>query len=91
MLQACGANCEECPSFQKECQGCHVLQGKVYWAEYIGVEVCPVYQCCQDKELAHCGGCAELPCKMWYELKDPTWSDEEQMASIKKRVQLLKG
>jgi len=91
MLQVCGANCEECTSFKKECQGCDVIQGKVFWAEYVGKEVCPMYQCCKDKALDHCGGCAELPCKMWYEIKDPNWSDEEHINSINERVRLLKG
>lgn len=91
MLQACGANCEECHSYKKECEGCRALQGKVYWVGYIGQDVCPMYQCCQDKGYEHCGGCAELPCKMWYEIKDPTWTDEEHIASINMRVSLLKG
>lgn len=90
MLQVCGVNCEGCPSYPEECQGCQALKGKVFWVGYIGKDVCPVYQCCQDKSLAHCGGCAELPCKMWYELKDPNWTDEEHIASINERVRSLK-
>lgn len=90
MLQACGANCEGCPSFQKECAGCDQIKGKVYWAQYIGQVICPMYQCCHDKALKHCGSCSELPCKMWYEIKDPSYSDEEHIHSINERVRLLK-
>ncbi len=90
MIQACGANCEECPSFKKECAGCEKIKGKVYWAQYIGQDICPIYKCCQDKFLGHCGDCAELPCKMWYEIKDPSYSYEEHIQSINERVRLLK-
>ncbi|MGE5391193.1 MAG: DUF3795 domain-containing protein [Deltaproteobacteria bacterium] len=91
MLQVCGVNCEECPSYPEECKGCRAIQGKVFWVGYIGQEVCPMYKCCQDKGYEHCGGCAELPCKMWYEIKDPTLADEEHIASINTRVSILKG
>jgi hypothetical protein len=75
-----------------ECKGdCETLKGKVYWAKYIGVEVCPVYQCVQDHGLKSCGDCEKLPCQLWFTLKDPSMTDAEHEKSIKDRVKLLKA
>jgi hypothetical protein len=90
MLQKCGVNCNECYVFQKECPGCGEVGGKPYWTHYIGGGPCPVYQCCEEKAVHNCGECRELPCKLWYDLKDPSISDDEHLNSINKRVTLLK-
>lgn len=90
MLSLCGAKCEECTSYKTECGGCKHTQGKVMWTQYIGQDTCPIYKCCQEKTLEHCGGCQQLPCKIWYEIKDPSWSDAEHLHSINERVKLLK-
>lgn len=89
MVNRCGCYCDECNSFQKECKGCHEICGKVYWAEYIGEDTCPIFKCCDEKKIDKCGRCSEIPCKKWYELKDPSLSDEEHLSSIDKRVKLL--
>lgn len=90
MINKCGAFCPECYAFKKECPGCKEVGGKVYWTEYIGEETCPVFKCCENKKIDSCGGCSELPCKKWYDLKDPSLSDEEHLNSINRRVALLR-
>lgn len=90
MMTRCGAICDECPSFNTECAGCGPICGRVFWAKYIDKEICPVYQCCDDKKIKNCGECSELPCKMWFELKDPEMTDAQHKVSIDKRVERLR-
>ena len=91
MLTVCGADCETCHEYQKTCDGCQKLQGKVVWTEMIGTDTCPIYKCAvTDKKLAHCGQCKELPCHMFFDLKDPAMTDEEHLAGTKLRVARLK-
>lgn len=90
MLCVCGADCDNCHSFGKECAGCEALQGKVYWAAYLGKDVCPYYQCVRDKGLNHCGDCENIPCELWYSLKDPSMTDEQHEASVRERVDMFK-
>lgn len=92
-LSPCGTTCPDCPSYEKsECAGCSSIQGKVYWAPYVSATVCPVYNCVvNEKKLPHCGKCQDLPCKMWYDLKDPSYTDEQHEKSIRDRVERLRG
>lgn len=89
MLCVCGASCEGC-NHRGECSGCEAQQGRVFWTRYIGVEVCPVYQCVKDKDYKDCGDCAKLPCDIWLTLKDPAQSEEDHQKSIVDRVAKLK-
>ncbi len=54
----CGLLCSRC-SYREEsgCKGCTQI-GKPFWGEQ-----CPVKSCCEGREQAHCGQCAEFPCK----------------------------
>ena len=91
MLCACGACCEGC-SYAAECGGtCEKLRGRVFWAHYIGAEVCPIYQCVQDNGYQNCGDCAKLPCEIWFNVKDPNVSEEEGRKSVADRVAKLKA
>ena len=90
MIEVCGADCTTCPDYQKTCDGCRKIQGKVYWAAMIGTDVCPIYKCVSDKKLAHCGQCDQLPCNLYFDLKDPSYSDEEHKKGIQLRVVRLK-
>lgn len=91
MLCVCGASCESCPHLNVECKtSCENQQGKVYWAKFIGADVCPVYQCVADQEYSSCGNCEKLPCEIWFTLKDPSMTDEEHQQSITDRVKLLR-
>jgi hypothetical protein len=92
MLCVCGASCERCPHLYVECKtDCENLQGKVYWAKFIGADVCPVYQCVKDHGYTNCGDCEKLPCEIWFTLKDPSMTNEEHQQSIADRVKLLIG
>lgn len=85
----CGADCGECGRFPGLCAECSRIEGKVWWLQYTGAPVCPVYGCCVlGKGLQNCGGCAELPCARF--VKDPTVSDEQNAANLKKMLLRLK-
>ncbi len=55
----CGILCKEC-EFAKtvNCKGCVQIK-KPFWGEK-----CPVKDCCETKELEHCGQCIEFPCEL---------------------------
>lgn len=89
MLSVCGVDCGGCSYHGKECAGCSEVQGNVFWVQYINADCCPIYQCVREKQLASCGQCGDIPCKTWYELKDPQWSEAEHQESIKKRLAAL--
>jgi len=91
MLCVCGACCEGCNHSEQCVGGCEAQQGRVFWTQYIGVEVCPVYQCVKDNGYNSCGDCAKLPCETWRTLKDPATSDAEHQKSIDDRVTKLKA
>lgn len=89
MLCVCGACCEGC-NYNKECSGgCEAQQGRVFWAQYINVEVCPIYQCVNDNGYKNCSDCAKIPCETWFAVKDPATSDAEHQKSIDDRVAKL--
>lgn len=53
----CGTDCVGCGFREKfSCSGCIEQNGKVFWGE------CDIFKCADDKWLAHCGKCGELPC-----------------------------
>ncbi|MDD4600737.1 hypothetical protein SDC9_20905 [bioreactor metagenome] len=89
MLSVCGVICGDCKSYGTECAGCQQIEGKVFWAQYIGADICPTYKCVRDKSVNHCGECTQMPCELWFSLKDPGWSEEEHQASIKMRQEAL--
>lgn len=92
-LSTCGLICNECPSYGKECNGCRAVEGKPFWAlEMMPDKTCPLYRCAvNERKYADCGGCAELPCKMFLEMKDPSSTDEEHRQGIITRVARLQG
>jgi len=90
-LCVCGACCDNCPHYGNECVGCEAVKGKVYWAQYIGSDICPMFKCARDKIFNTCGDCSEIPCMLWSSIKDPEMSDEEHKKSIEERVLALKN
>jgi general stress protein 26 len=54
----CGLLCRGC-SFKEShgCKGCMETKGNPFHGS------CKIAQCCQEKGLAHCGECPEMPCK----------------------------
>jgi hypothetical protein len=92
VISACGLLCNECPYFEKECQGCFSMKGKPFWAVTAESGICALFDCSVNKkQFRDCGGCAELPCKMFLELKDPNISEIEHKKSIQLRVDVLRG
>lgn len=55
----CGICCKECEfKDQMNCKGCiHIT--KPFWAQ-----ACPVKDCVESKNLAHCGQCVSFPCAL---------------------------
>ena len=92
----CAAVCQECNKnnaefTDKPCKGCNEAKGKLFWAKYLGLDTCPIYHCCvNEKQLRHCGECGQLPCDIYFNTKDPSYSDEEHRKAIEKRVEVLK-
>ena len=83
----CGARCVNCPSFPKECKGCRNIKGRVFWTQYTGDTVCPIWKCCSEHNRENCGSCPDLPCARF--MKDPTISDEENEANLKQMIDNL--
>ena len=93
LLSACGLKCDECEHFNVTCTGCIAVKGSTFWAkEMMPDKVCPLFDCSvNNKKLLDCGGCSELPCQLFYNMKDPGSTDEEHQKSIGTRVALLKA
>jgi len=93
----CAIACEECNKIHEEffnnpCKGCNDMEGKIFWTKYLGLDTCPMYHCCvNEKQLKHCGQCAELPCEIYFNTKDPSLSDKEFKQGIQDRVKILKN
>ena len=85
----CGAVCTECLRFPSECAGCRKIEGKVFWTKYLNRERRAVYDCCvKDKGQRTCADCMELPCERF--TKDPTLTDEQNEAGLKKLLKNLR-
>ena len=84
----CGVICVECSLFPIHCEGCRKIKGRPHWLQYTGDSCCAVYDCCVNhKHRLNCGGCASLPCYRF--TKDPTVSDEQNMANLKQMLKRL--
>ena len=91
MISPCGCDCAKCENYKKSCAGCRKIKGKVFWAPFVNAPICPLYHCSvNEKHLKHCGECADLPCNLYYDTKDPTATEEEHEAGVAARVDMLK-
>lgn len=100
-VSVCGIDCDvariECNKHNEEfavepCQGCNAVKGKLFWAQYMGLDTCPIYNCCvNEKQLEHCGKCDELPCSIYFNTKDPSIPDDVFQQSILERAKILKS
>ena len=89
MISACGLLCGECEFYEKSCEGCDNIKGVVFW---MNGDICPFYKCAVvEHELKNCGDCSEIPCDMFYKIKDPNITEEKHLESINKRVSRLKN
>ena len=90
IISCCGVVCSACQYYPTDCAGCPAIEGKAFWLQYTGGNVCEIYQCCvEEKGLAHCGLCPELPCAR-YEAGDPTRSEEENEAIQREQLAQLR-
>lgn len=90
MISRCGVICEtDCKAFHVECEGCNELEGRVSWAKYLGKTHCPIYTCAKDQGFDTCADCGKAPCTLWYETRDPEFSDEQFAADIANRLKNL--
>jgi len=90
MITPCGVYCsKECSFFNNGCSGCHEIKGKVFWAKHYGSDICPIYECVQERELKNCGHCSRLPCRLWFSTRDPSLGDEEFQKEIAFRLSNL--
>jgi hypothetical protein len=93
LLSACGLICDNCEFLNKTCTGCHNVKGSTFWAkEMMPSKTCPMYDCPVNKKgFKDCGGCNELPCKLFLDMKDPNTTEEEHHKSIGERVARLRA
>lgn len=91
VVGVCGCICSECRIFEKECLGCHSIEGKACWLHEVGLDVCDFYECgAIEKKLNHCGECSEIPCEKFWKNKNPAWTDEQHKKIVKDRVNFLR-
>ena len=89
-LTACGQSCALCALYHNGCAGCSACSGHVFHAPE--GKPCPLYACSVNrKRLTGCGGCDELPCPLWEQVRDPALSEEEFRASLAARLANWKG
>ncbi len=90
IISCCGVVCSDCKSFPNDCKGCPEINGKAYWLQYTGEDICGLFDCCvNQKKFPHCGNCASLPCGH-YERDDPTKTPEENEEDRRKQLAQLK-
>lgn len=88
-LSVCGTDCSACGCYGNLCEGCNACSGKVFHAPE--GQACAIYECVtREKKLENCGQCSQVPCKIWMETRDPSFSDEAFDENVKMRVQRLK-
>jgi len=91
-ISSCGIDCGACEHMNVSCTGCKVLSGKPFWTKLDGMPpVCPLFGCADKKGYKSCGECAELPCKLFLEMKDPHATEEQHQEGIRTRVKNLRG
>ncbi len=58
-IAMCGLDCRNCGwRIRVGCPGCKAAMGHMSYGN------CAVALCCIDKEIDHCGLCAEFPCEL---------------------------
>ena len=89
LISVCGTDCSACYCFGERCNGCNSCEGKVFYMPE--GKNCPIYDCVRNNKcMQNCGECGEVPCKIWFDNRDPKFSDEEFNENIAMRVQALK-
>lgn len=92
VISTCGLDCNSCPAYQADCEGCRECGGVTPWLEETELAVCPLYDCpVNQKGLRDCGDCPDLPCGLYHDFRDPAVSPEEHEKGIAERVARLRG
>lgn len=88
----CGLYCTACEYRETNpCAGCMAVEGRPIWVAQVGIEVCPLYECCvADRGMKHCGTCDDLPCEQFLKSHDPSLGPEEAREDICRRVETLR-
>jgi hypothetical protein len=90
-VTVCGLDCGDCACVKEGCRGCNAGKGAPFWCGFAGVTVCPVYACCvNERRLAHCGLCEEMPCGRFTQIRDPDTTEAQDRECLKVRVAALK-
>ena len=77
----CGIDCDICKYREEQnCNGCRSNKGKIFWGE------CDLYECCNSRNLKHCGLCADFPCNTLQE-----WASGENPERIDNLRRLIKN
>lgn len=88
VLSCCGTECVNCQCYGNMYSGCNESAGKVFFMPE--GQTCPIYDCTiNNKNMKCCGDCPNVPCDIWRNTKDPSYSDEEFEKNIKERVNRL--
>ncbi|MEM1557592.1 MAG: DUF3795 domain-containing protein [Thermoproteota archaeon] len=70
-IPPCGAYCEACKNYGRECAGCVETNGKPFFLKEIGLDVCPVWWCVEKRGVGHCGNCEDFPSGDFLNWYDP--------------------
>jgi hypothetical protein len=85
----CGLYCGICSDYASgECHGCGCECGGCA-ARYHHAE-CEIYRCAQDRELASCAACDQLPCTALVQFAyDPVWLTHGPVIENLRRIRLI--
>lgn len=90
-VMVCGMICKECDFYHVECTGCMAVKGIPFWVAFVGIDQCPVYECCiEEKKFDNCGQCEEFPCDRFTRYQDLSVSGENEARTLKRMVARLK-
>ena len=91
LAAVCGTYCGVCRYNKLHCEGCGTVKGKPFWVKDYYREVCRLYDCAvNQKRLVHCGECAELPCALFLDSSDPSFTPEQAEANRNTRIRELR-
>ncbi|MDC7240837.1 MAG: DUF3795 domain-containing protein [Spirochaetales bacterium] len=91
IINACGRICNECETYEVNCQGCYSHRREAPVEKEEGM--CPIYECVMEKfpESRSCSSCPDLPCPRYGQCIDMNFSDKEIRKDILSRVARLRA
>lgn len=91
LMSCCGVLCGKCDYYPDDCAGCAAIEGKAFWLEFTGGDVCDIYNCCiVQRGFAHCGLCGDFPCPLYTEGEgNPTLTREQNEAILQEQIRQL--